>query len=89
LTFGDVVSMRLTSPLFALNERGYSALNVLELPAVIAARWVVASGLARVLKSHVLRSIGMERGVQDAVALLTRYTHALVFLAAIVILRFG
>lgn len=85
MTLGDVLAMSLTSPLFALNERGYSALDVLELPAVLAVLWVAASGLARVLKSSILRSTGLERGAQDAVALLTRYT--LVFLGAIVILQ--
>jgi potassium efflux system protein len=85
MTLSDVLVMSLTSPLFTLNERGYSALDVLELPAVLAVLWVVASGLARVLKSHILRSTGLERGAQDAVALLARYT--LVFLGAIVILQ--
>ncbi|HVO26148.1 MAG TPA: mechanosensitive ion channel domain-containing protein [Candidatus Margulisiibacteriota bacterium] len=85
MTLGDVLTMSLTAPLFTLNDRGYSALDVLELPAVLAVLWVVASGLTRVLKSRVLRSTGLERGAQDAVALLTRYT--LVFLGAIVILQ--
>jgi len=85
MTLSDVLVMSLTSPLFTLNERGYSALDVLELPAVLAVLWVVASGLARALKSRVLRPTGLERGAQDAVALLTRYT--LVLLGAIVTLQ--
>ncbi len=83
--FVHMVAMSLTSPLFTLNERGYSALDVLELPAVLAGLWVAVSGLTRVLKTNILRATGMEPGVQDAVTLLTRC--ALTFIGAIVILQ--
>jgi potassium-dependent mechanosensitive channel len=85
LMLGHVLVMSLTAPLFTVKERGYSALDVLELPAVLAVLWVAVSGLTRFLKRHVLGSTGMERGVQETVALLTRYT--LTFLGAIVILQ--
>jgi len=83
--FTQLVSMSLTSHMFALNGRGYSALDLLELPAVLAVAWIGISGLTRVLKAHILSATHMERGVQEAVALLTRYV--LVFLSAIVILQ--
>jgi len=83
--FTQLVSMSLTSHMFALNGRGYSALDLLELPAVLAVAWIGISGLTRVLKTHILSATHMERGVQEAVALLTRYV--LVFLSAIVILQ--
>jgi potassium efflux system protein len=83
--FTQLVSMSLTSSMFALNGRGYSALDLLELPAVLAAVWIGIGGLTRVVKAHILSATHMERGVQEAVALLTRYT--LVFLSAIVILQ--
>ena len=81
----QVVVMSVTSPLFRLNERGYSALDVLELPLVLAALWLAVGGLTRLVKVHILRSITMERGILEAVALLTRYT--LTFLGAIVVLQ--
>ena len=83
--FTQLVSMSLTSHMFALNGRGYSALDLLELPAVLAMVWFGIGGLTHVLKAHILSATHMERGVQEAVALLTRY--ALVFLSAIVILQ--
>lgn len=83
--FMHVVNMSLTSPLFTLNARGYSALDVLELPAVLALLWIAVSAITRVLKTHVLGSTRMERGIQETVALLTRYT--LTFLGAIVVLQ--
>lgn len=85
LMLTHVLVMSVTSPLFTVKDRGYSALDVLELPAVLAALWFAVSGLTRFLKSGVLRSTGMERGVQETVALLTRYT--LTFLGAIVVLQ--
>jgi len=83
--FLRLVEMSLMSSLFTVNGRGYSALDVLELPVVLTLLWIVAGWLARVLKSHVLQVTGMERGVQEAVALLTRYT--LIFVGAIVVLQ--
>ena len=80
-----VTVMSVTSPLFTLNERAYSVLDVLELPAVLAGLWIAVSGLTRLLKSNVLRATGMEPGVQEAVTLLTRC--ALTFIGAIVILQ--
>jgi potassium efflux system protein len=80
-----VVVMSVTSPMFVLNSHGYSALDLLELPAVLALVWIAIGALTRVLKVHILRATRMERGVQEAVALLVRYT--LVFLGAIVILQ--
>jgi potassium efflux system protein len=80
-----VVVMSLTSPMFVLNGRGYSALVLLELPAVLAAIWIAIGAFTRLLKLHILRATRMERGVQDAVVLVTRYT--LVFLGAIVVLQ--
>jgi len=79
------VVMSVTSPLFTINTRGYSALEVLELPAILAVVWVAVGGFTRILKSSVLRATGMERGVQETVALLTRYT--LIFLGSIVVLQ--
>lgn len=83
--FTHVVEMSITMPLFALSGRSYSAIDVLELPAVLAALWVGVSVVTRGLKLHVLSAAGMERGAQEAVALLTRYT--LIFLGAIVVLQ--
>lgn len=83
--FTHVVVMSLTSAMFVINGKGYSALSLLELPLVLMAVWIGISGLTRVLKAHVLSATRMERGLQEAVALLTRYT--LIFLAGVVVLQ--
>jgi potassium efflux system protein len=83
--FAMAVEMSVTAPLFTLNEHAYTAIDVLELPAVLAVLWLLISSVTRFLKSHVLQWTGVDRGVQEAVAMLTRYT--LVFLAALVVLQ--
>jgi potassium-dependent mechanosensitive channel len=80
-----VVEMSVSMPLFTLEGHAYAATDVLELPLVLAALWIGVSALTRVLRSNVLAATGMEPGVQDAVALLTRC--ALTFIGAIVILQ--
>jgi potassium efflux system protein len=80
-----VVEMSIRMPLFMLEGHEYSVTDVLELPLVLAALWIAVSTLTRLLKAKVLRATGMEPGVQEAVALLTR--GALTFIGAIVILQ--
>jgi potassium efflux system protein len=80
-----VLRMSLNAPLFTLAEKSYSALDLLALPAVLALLWLAASGFAYVFKAQVLRATGAERGVQDTVALLVRYT--LMFIGTIVIFQ--
>jgi potassium efflux system protein len=83
--FMHVVVMSLTSSIFVLNGRGYSALDILALPAVLAAVWVAVSGVTHLLKVHVLRATHIERGAQEAVAMLSRYV--LLFVSLIVVLQ--
>jgi small-conductance mechanosensitive channel len=83
--FMQMVVTDVTAPMFTLSGRSYSALDLLKLPAVLAAVWIAIGAFTRVLKAHILRATRLERGVQDAVALLTRYTLA--FLGGIVVLQ--
>ena len=80
-----VVEMSVSMPLFTLEGHGYSVTDVLELPFVLAALWIAVSALTRLLRAKILRATGMEPGVQEAVALLTRC--ALTFVGAIIILQ--
>jgi small-conductance mechanosensitive channel len=80
-----VVEMSVSVPLFAVEGHRYSAADLLELPLVLAALWIGVSALTRMLKSHVLAATGMEPGVQEAVALLSRC--ALTFVGAIIVLQ--
>jgi len=81
----DMAYRGVTAPLFVLNDRPYTAIDVLELPAVFALLWLVISAVSRVLTTSVLGAAGVDRGVQNAVSLIARYT--LLFLGAVVLLQ--
>lgn len=81
----DAVLMTATVPLFELKGHMYTPLDVIQLPLALAALWFAVGLLTYLLKTHILRATGMERGVQDAVALILRY--AVVFLGAIAVLQ--
>jgi len=72
-----LLSMSFTAPLFHLNQKSYSTLDVIALPLVFGALWLVARALTHVVRSQVLRSTGIERGVQESLAVLAHYTFML------------
>jgi small-conductance mechanosensitive channel len=80
-----ILEIGLTSPLFVLNEREYTTLDLLELPAILLLMWIVVRALASLLTAQLLRSLGVERSVEDAVGVVFRYT--LLFLGLIIVLQ--
>lgn len=83
--FTDSTFLYLSRPVVSFRERSYSPLDLLELPAVFVAAWVAVRFATSLLKRHVLGAAGVERGIQEAVALLARY--ALLLLASLLILQ--
>lgn len=79
----DLVQRSLTTPLFSIGDRGYSALHLLLLPALLAAFWVGVSGIVAVLTSKLGLLGGVSTGVRGSIAMLLRLV--LTFLGAIVI----
>lgn len=80
-----VIDLSLSAPLFTLNERQYSAWDLLLLPVVFAVLWMLASALTQLLRATVLRSAGLDRGAEETAAILIRYP--LVFIGAMVMLQ--
>jgi potassium-dependent mechanosensitive channel len=83
--FTDSTFLYLSRPVVAFRERSYSAIELLELPAVFVAAWIAVRLATSFLKRHVLGAAGVERGMQEAVALLARYV--LLLLASLFILQ--
>jgi potassium efflux system protein len=79
------VGSGLSVPLFTLNERSYSARDLITLPLLLGALWIVVSALTRLVQSHVLRAVGVDRGAQETFGFLVRYL--LTFLGALVVLH--
>jgi small-conductance mechanosensitive channel len=80
---GYLLDMALNNPLFTYNEKSYTALQLLILPAVLVGLWLIVSAIGFVVRSQILR--GTERGVQDTVTLILR--GALMFVGTIVVLQ--
>ncbi|MCC7194931.1 MAG: hypothetical protein IT356_05185, partial [Gemmatimonadaceae bacterium] len=79
----DLVYRSLTTPLFTVGDRGYSALYLLLLPALLAAFWIGVSGIVAMLTSRLGLLSGVSAGVRGSVAMLLRLV--LTFVGAIVI----
>jgi small-conductance mechanosensitive channel len=75
----------LGAPLFTVNERAYSAYDLVALPALLLALWVGVGLLVRTIRSQVFEAAGVESGLQETLAILLRY--ALTFIGAIVLLQ--
>ena len=75
----------LRAPLFSMNERSYSALDLVWLIGAFAGLWLVVSLLTRVLSTRLMHATGATRGALQPVATLLKY--GLVFIGLIVILQ--
>ncbi|NEP00158.1 MAG: mechanosensitive ion channel [Symploca sp. SIO2E9] len=73
-----------TKRIFELGSKSYSILDFLFLLVLSAGVWVLIRGFTQVLKSRLLQLTGVDRGIQDTVALLVQY--ALTFLALLILL---
>lgn len=80
-----LVTMSLHAPLLVQDGRPYTGLDLLRLPALLAAVWLAASGGAWLLKTRVLAPAGVEPGLREAIAVLLRV--ALAGLGALIVLQ--
>jgi len=74
-----------TRPLFAVNERDFSALDMLLLPVALAALWIAVSLAARLFRSWILSATRIQAGVQESLTSLLRY--ALLLVGGLVVLQ--
>ncbi len=81
----ELLAMSFSKPLFTLDGMAWTLADLLALPALLVALWIVVSLLVRVVRTRLLASAGVESGLQETVGVLLRYT--LVFLGAIVVLQ--
>jgi potassium efflux system protein len=80
-----VLVSALRSPLFSVNERVYSAVDLFALPALLVALWLGVGLCVRAVRSHLLDAAGVDSGVQETLAILLRYS--LTFVGAILVLQ--
>lgn len=72
-------------PIFSLNQQEYGIVDLLIVVGLILGLWAIVRGLTLLLKSKILQLLGVNRGLQDAIAILTQYV--LTGLGVIVILQ--
>jgi small-conductance mechanosensitive channel len=75
----------LEATLFTIDERAYSALDLIALPVLLLTLWLAVGLLVRVIRSQVFEAAGVESGLQETLAILLRY--ALTFIGAIALLQ--
>ncbi|PSN17807.1 mechanosensitive ion channel protein MscS [filamentous cyanobacterium CCP5] len=69
----------------SLGENSYSVLDLVILLGMLLGLVVVASTFTNLLKSRILRITGINRGSQEAIAVLAKYS--LIFIGAVVVLQ--
>lgn len=74
-----------TSPILTLGQNGYSISNLLILTSLLLGWVIIAGSITNVLRSRVLHITGINRGAQEAVAIITKYS--LISIGSIVLLQ--
>ena len=77
--------MAVSAPLFHLGEMPYTAVDVVLLPALLAALWIGIGAVASFLRTRAARLLGGASGAAETAALLARYGFT--FLGAIVVFQ--
>jgi len=75
--------MALTTPLFAMNDHGYTAVDLLLLPALLGIVWVAVGAGTRLVSARL--HAGAEHGRQESVLVLARY--ALTLIGGLIVLQ--
>ncbi|MEB3212110.1 MAG: hypothetical protein VKL39_12180, partial [Leptolyngbyaceae bacterium] len=64
------LSETLTNPIFELGDRSYSTLEFLKVLVLVIGLWIGVRTLTAILRSRLLRAMGADPEIQDAIALL-------------------
>ena len=75
----------LTSPILTLGKTQYSVVYLLVLIAMLLGLMILAGAATNLLRTRILQFTGIDRGAQEAIAIITKYT--IIFVGAIVLLQ--
>lgn len=81
----DAVTSAFTAEMLPLGDRSLSIMSLLTLFGAILLIIIVARSGTNLLQSRILRATGINRGTQEAIAILTRYL--LIMIGAVVVLQ--
>ncbi|MBE9076931.1 mechanosensitive ion channel [Romeria aff. gracilis LEGE 07310] len=74
-----------TGQTLTLGSETFSILNIFTVIALIFVVFIGAGAITNILKSRILRATGINRGVQEAIAILVRYS--LIFIGSVILLQ--
>ncbi|WP_414529106.1 mechanosensitive ion channel family protein [Nodularia chucula] len=77
----------LTSPIFTLGASQYSIIYLFFLLGLMLGLMIVAGAVTNILRSRILQFTGIDRGAQEAIAVITKYT--IIIVGSIVLLQVG
>ncbi|MDB9372808.1 mechanosensitive ion channel family protein [Nodularia sphaerocarpa] len=75
----------LTSPILTLGRSQYSVIYLLVLIVLLLGLMILAGAATNLLRTRILQFTGIDRGVQEAIAIFTKYT--IIIVGAIVLLQ--
>ncbi|HYW22392.1 MAG TPA: mechanosensitive ion channel domain-containing protein [Nodularia sp. (in: cyanobacteria)] len=75
----------LTSPILTLGRSQYSVIYLLVLIVLLLGLMILAGAATNLLRTRILQFTGIDRGVQEAIAIITKYT--IIIIGAIVLLQ--
>ncbi len=75
----------LTSPILTLGQSQYSVIYLLVLIVLLLGLMILAGAATNLLRTRILQFTGIDRGAQEAVAVITKYT--IIIVGAIVLLQ--
>ena len=77
----------LTAPILTLGSTKYSVLYLLFLIGLLLGLMILAGAATNLLRTRILQFTGIDRGAQEAIAVITKYT--IIIVGAIVLLQVG
>lgn len=81
----SVLVTSFTTPIITLTERSYSVIDLLIITAMLIAVVAVSGMATNALRSRVLRLAGLNRGAEEAISIVTKYS--LIIIGSVVLLQ--
>lgn len=81
----NFIVFSLTSPIFPLGDKFYSVIQIVILVALFCGLVILSSTGKKILRSRILSVTGMNRGAQEAIALIANYM--MIFIGTLVLLQ--
>jgi potassium-dependent mechanosensitive channel len=83
--FTSVLVSSFTSPILTLGDKSYSVIDAIVLAALLFGLVILAGIVTNLFRSRILRYAGINRGAQEAIAIIAKYSF--IFVGSLVLLQ--